>query len=150
MGLSLTQAVLGALVAPALANKPTCRLLPSDASWPSAEKWKALNSTIRGNLIRTLPAAHVCHDPTYDAAACAKVQAEWQNPNYKASLPEAVMTPSFSGDACDPSTPREQPCDIGGLAQYIVKVTCPEDAAAGLKFAHDNNVRLIVKNTGHE
>lgn len=33
---------------------------------------------------------------------------------------------------------------------YAINITGAEDAAAGLKFAQKNNIRLVIKNTGHE
>ena len=58
----------------------TCRCLPGDSCWPSATEWAQLNTTVRGLLIPTVPLATVCHDPNYDEAACALLQAQWQMP----------------------------------------------------------------------
>jgi hypothetical protein len=33
---------------------------------------------------------------------------------------------------------------------YVINVTGAEDVQAGIKFARENNVRLVIKNTGHE
>jgi hypothetical protein len=38
----------------------------------------------------------------------------------------------------------------GNLAVYSINVTGADDVAAGLKFAQEKNIRLVVKNTGHE
>lgn len=55
----------------------TCRKLPQDADWPSAQDWAQLNQTVGGRLIATVPVAHVCHDPAYNATACAWFKENW-------------------------------------------------------------------------
>lgn len=41
-------------------------------------------------------------------------------------------------------------CTLGNLAQYAIKVTDADSAIAGVKFAKQKNIRLTVKNTGHD
>lgn len=57
----------------------SCRILPGDKEWPSEKIWSRLNSTVGNRLIRSLPIAHVCHDPTYDEEACQKLRSEWNH-----------------------------------------------------------------------
>jgi hypothetical protein len=57
-----------------------CRNMPGDENWPSIEEWQALNSSVSGRLIKTMPAGHVCHDPTYNASACEALNATWIYP----------------------------------------------------------------------
>ena len=64
-----------------------CRCEPSQPCWPSASDWAALNSSINGNLFAIRPIAAVCHDPTYDAAACAAVQANTHDSRYRSAQP---------------------------------------------------------------
>jgi len=54
-----------------------CRILPSDASWPNASEWNAFNNTLDGRLIRTVPLANACHQPSFNATQCQQVQANW-------------------------------------------------------------------------
>lgn len=46
--------------------------------------------------------------------------------------------------------PVAQPCELGNYASYSMNVTGQEDVSAGIRFARENNVRLVIKNTGHE
>lgn len=70
-----------ALLAAALAdNSSSCKCIPGDACWPSADAWAQLNQTVDGKLIPNVPLAHVCHDPDYDEAACTALKAEWSWP----------------------------------------------------------------------
>jgi hypothetical protein len=68
------------LAGSAAASAKDCHCLPGDKCWPSAEKWDALNSTVGGRLIATVPVGSPCHDPTYDAAACKELQTDWNFP----------------------------------------------------------------------
>ena len=58
----------------------TCRYLPGDEEWPPLEQWTQLNASVAGRLITTVPAGHVCHDPTYDEVACTALRESWSFP----------------------------------------------------------------------
>ena len=60
------------------------------------------------------------------------------------------MGPYFQNQSCDPFSQQHQPCLLDNYASYSLNVTGASDVVAGIKFAHDNNVRLVIKNTGHE
>ncbi len=51
---------------------------------------------------------------------------------------------------CNPFDTPSAPCDLGSLPVYAIKATDVSDIAAGVKFAWKNNIRLVIKNTGHE
>jgi hypothetical protein len=61
-------------------NETQCRVLPGDLEWPNSEEWNALNSSVSGRLIKTSPAGHVCHDPTYNEEACTALNSSWIYP----------------------------------------------------------------------
>lgn len=146
---SLLSAVfLPATILPA--TDATCRCVPSEPCWPSIEQWKALNATISGQLIKTLPIAHACHDPTYDADMCELVKTKWSDPDWRTGIAESIFATSFVNDTCDPADPREEVCHVGGYPQYIINATSPSHVSAGLAFSKKHDVRVVVKNTGHE
>ena len=58
----------------------SCKTFPGDSRWPAAWEWNALNISVGGRLVETVPLGSPCHDPTFDAAQCAALQAEWQLP----------------------------------------------------------------------
>ena len=60
------------------------------------------------------------------------------------------MSPIFLNQSCDAFTPESQPCLIGNYVDYSINVNSAADVAAGVKFAQDKNIRLVIKNTGHE
>lgn len=60
------------------------------------------------------------------------------------------MAPFFANRSCDPFTERSAGCVIGTYVQYTVNVSEAADVAAGIKFANDRNIRLVIRNTGHD
>lgn len=58
--------------------------------------------------------------------------------------------PYFQNQYCDPYTPRDTPCELGNYPAYFIDVSSADDIVAGIEFAAENNIRLTVKNTGHE
>lgn len=54
-----------------------CKCFPGDACWPSQTEWSALNATVGGRLIATVPLGSPCHDPHYDEDECAYLQDQW-------------------------------------------------------------------------
>lgn len=41
-------------------------------------------------------------------------------------------------------------CSLGGSPVYTVNATTVEDVVAGVNFAREKNLRLVVRNTGHD
>lgn len=58
----------------------SCKSIPGDAAWPSTHAWNALNKTIHGRLLATVPLPSVCHfEPfgTYNDDACRAMKTAW-------------------------------------------------------------------------
>ncbi len=60
------------------------------------------------------------------------------------------MNPAFQNQSCDPFTAENRTCELGNYASYSINVTGAADVIAGLQFVQEKNVRLVIKNTGHE
>ncbi len=60
------------------------------------------------------------------------------------------MAPFFVNQSCDPFLPPESPCELGNYVNYAVNVSKPSDIVKGLAFATEHNIRLVIRNTGHE
>lgn len=59
----------------AIISKPVCKTFPGDVSWPSSERWDALNTSLGGALIKGVPPAAACYAGEYnDATKCAAVR----------------------------------------------------------------------------
>jgi hypothetical protein len=64
--------------------------------------------------------------------------------------PAEIQDPYYQNQTCDPFTPASKPCVLGNLASYSINVTGADDVIAGMQFAAEKNVRLTIRNTGHE
>lgn len=60
------------------------------------------------------------------------------------------MSPLAQNHSCDPFSPRQSACTLGNYPVYAVNATNADHVIAALKFAKKNNIRLIVKSTGHD
>ena len=138
------------LAVEALASHDACKAVPGSTSWPRHSAWQALNRTLSGRLLAPSPPAAVCHpdQPTFNQSSCAYVTSAWQNSTFHADNPISVEFENWNNDSCipDPSAP----CSGEGYPVYVVNATTAEDVRAGIKFAGENNVRLIVKGSGHD
>ncbi|KAH9908159.1 FAD binding domain protein [Xylariomycetidae sp. FL2044] len=136
----------------ALANssKPTCRCIPGDECWPSSSAWSQLNTTVNGRLIAAAPLAQVCHFPSYNETACEALQDIWGLPQTHYPNPAEIDSPFWQNESCTPFTDPAKPCTLGNYVDYVINVSSAADVAAGLQFAQNNNIRLVIKSTGHD
>ncbi|KAH7316747.1 hypothetical protein B0I35DRAFT_503838 [Stachybotrys elegans] len=133
--------------------KLNCRCFPGDTCWPKDGDWNRLNATLGGRLIKTVPIASICHDTpwsAYDAETCAALQSEWELPATHYESPSSPMAPFASNMSCDPFSPRQTPCTLGNYASYSINASSTEHFRVALSFVRQHNLRLVVKNTGHD
>lgn len=60
------------------------------------------------------------------------------------------MTPYWTNNSCNPFFGPNGTCTLGDLAVFAVRVEDAQDVVAAVNFAESNNIRLTVKNTGHD
>ncbi|KAI0798992.1 FAD/FMN-containing isoamyl alcohol oxidase-like protein MreA [Xylaria sp. FL0064] len=146
--------LVGAFPAASSSANPTshteCRYLPSDAEWPNEDTWPQLNETVGGRLIRGVPLGQPCHTPLFNNDVCAQIKEDWTLLTPFVADPVSVMSPYWVNNSCSPFTASDAQCALGNLAQYAVNVSSAEDVIAGIRFAQAKNVRLTIKNTGHD
>lgn len=135
-----------------------CR--PGQKCWPLSKEWQKFNATIDGHLYETVPIAAPCYKSSlhYDEAACRDVE------NYYGdSIPRGThygqtywLNWETCGDAgcalleTQPSELLYSTCTLGRLSSYYVDVRDASHISATLRFAHAHNIRISVKNTGHD
>ncbi|KAE8355145.1 hypothetical protein BDV28DRAFT_58219 [Aspergillus coremiiformis] len=134
-------------------NEGPCRCTPRDACWPSVSTWTTLNASVSGKLIKNTPPAISCYPGPYqNDAECAYVYARWYNSSFQSLEPVGYIYPT--DDSCPPvdlnSGQKPKSCTLGPAPVYTINATEPEDLAMGLAFAKQNNIRLVVRNTGHD
>ncbi|KAI1662066.1 hypothetical protein F4813DRAFT_343340 [Daldinia decipiens] len=134
-------------------NGDNCRCFPGDACWPTPTEWSSFNATVGGRLIATTPIAASCHQSNlanYDAQACQALRDVWWFPETHLATPSSPMAPFFANASCDPFTTPTDQCVIGAYVQYAVKAADVADYQATLAFAAAKNIRLVIRNTGHD
>ncbi|KAK2757986.1 hypothetical protein FQN54_004392 [Arachnomyces sp. PD_36] len=127
-----------------------CRCFPGDACWPSDDVWSQFNQTIDGRLVKTVPLGSPCHSPNYDAEECDRLREEWQIPEVHYQSSSSVMAPFYANATCDPFNPVSKPCTIGNYVVYAVDVSSPDHISKAIQFATEHNIRVVVRNTGHD
>lgn len=61
-----------------------------------------------------------------------------------------MMSPVYQGLTCQVTTDPAQSCTLGAYPAYAINVSTVAQVQLGINFARNNNLRLVVKNTGHD
>ena len=145
-----------------------------ESCWPSTSTWNVFNASIGGKLIADVPPALPCYPgPAFNARDCAAIDVELTNQTFISNNPIALSYPTDSCPAIN-STSINAPCttgyeqsnncssqnstttlpagqcSLGDQPLYTVNATETADLVAGIKFAGEKNIRLVVRNTGHD
>jgi hypothetical protein len=133
---------------------------PGQKCWPTPQQWQRLNQIVDGHLYLTIPLGAPCYkDSTFfDQDACSVVQS-----NYNISLDrvshygqtywqnwEACGTSACSLLSLNPAEQLYATCSLGTLAAYYIDVRKPSHISAALQFSKEHNLRISIKNTGHD
>jgi FAD/FMN-containing dehydrogenase len=65
-------------------------------------------------------------------------------------LPAAGLWTYFTNDTCRPTTNPADTCTLGYYPALVIMAKTVDHIQAGINFARDNNLRLIIRNTGHD
>ncbi|KAF2966626.1 hypothetical protein GQX73_g6982 [Xylaria multiplex] len=60
------------------------------------------------------------------------------------------MSIYWTNNSCSPFTGLNGTCSLGNLAPYALNISEAADVISGIQFAQKNNIRLTIKNTGHD
>ncbi|KAK4450485.1 hypothetical protein QBC34DRAFT_437309 [Podospora aff. communis PSN243] len=136
-----------------------CKCYPGDACWPKPKDWTKLNKTVDGNLATAIPPGAPCHNtfngllgslPTYNAAECADVTASWTREQWQIEHPIALMWTLSTNETCRPTTNPQDTCTSGYYGVYVIEAKTKAHIKEGIDFARKKNLRLIIRNTGHD
>jgi hypothetical protein len=131
----------------------SCKLMPGDSWWPLDLIWDVFDLLLGGNLIKTVPLASYCYPewPQYNSAKCAEITADWLNSDLHMADPASIMLPLYEGRSCLPSPYNyTDSCTQGAYPTYAVNVSTVAQIQLAVNFARNLNLRLVVKNTGHD
>ncbi|KAK2057889.1 FAD binding domain-containing protein [Colletotrichum caudatum] len=132
-----------------------CKTYPGDFWYPGELVWNIFDLLLGGALTKTVPEASVCYDDfgNFDKAKCDFLTANWVNGSHThTEHPTAINAVLFEGLNCMPPTINvgETSCKVGGLPSYVVEATHVAHVQLAVNFARNLNLRLVVKNTGHD
>ena len=132
-----------------------CKCGPEDSCWPPRKQWDNLNSTVNGRLIKTVPIGAICrysfeNTSYYNPQGCAKLKATWNIVDPHLPSSSSTMQQLFANGSCDPFDAPTAPCRVDNYVSYTINVTRQSDVIAGLQFVRDYNIRLVIRNTGHD
>ncbi|KAK5656752.1 hypothetical protein OQA88_4300 [Cercophora sp. LCS_1] len=137
----------------------SCKCFPGDWCWPNSFSWNALNGSVGGNLRVTVPIGASCYNQfqgplgtvnTYNAAKCAEETANFADEQYQINHPTAGLWTYFTNDTCRPTTNPSDTCTIGNYGVLYINAKTTAHIQAGINFARENNLRLVIRNTGHD
>jgi FAD/FMN-containing dehydrogenase len=112
------------------------RVRPSDAAWPAAAQWEKLKEAVGGRLIKVRSLFGEC-ELDQKGAACLEAIQNVHNPYYIGDQPGGTQLSGWL-DAWQPAT-----------SPYAIVANNAGDIVAGVNFARENNLRLVVKGGGH-
>ena len=112
------------------------RIRPSDAAWPNAGEWQKLNAAVGGKLIKVQALFAGCQGDR-KSATCVEALENMHNPFWLADQPAGTETSGWF-DAWTPAP-----------SAYAVAARNATDVAAGVNFAREHKLRLVVKGGAH-
>ncbi|KAI1087979.1 FAD-binding domain-containing protein [Rostrohypoxylon terebratum] len=128
-----------------------CKVFPGDEAWPAPEEWARLNETLGGALLRPKPVAAACYQgPDFDEAECTFLLTNTSSSHYWLDDPLVALTQWSQGATCPLLSDPQGNCTRGGFPEYVVNATSVKHIQAAVNFARNKNIRLIIKNTGHD
>ncbi|KAJ3573628.1 hypothetical protein NPX13_g4624 [Xylaria arbuscula] len=130
---------------------PECKVFPGDAAWPSESDWARLNASIDGVLLKPKPAASACYPgPDYNQAQCQFLISGTSSTRFWLDDPLTELAQWTQGSSCVATLTPAGNCTRGGFPEYVVNATSAKHVQGAVNFARDNNIRLVIKNTGHD
>lgn len=65
-------------------------------------------------------------------------------------MPAAGLWTYFTNDTCRPTTTPTDTCTLGYYPVLVITAKTTAHIQAGVNFAREKNLRLIIRNTGHD
>ncbi|KAI1817328.1 FAD-binding domain-containing protein [Poronia punctata] len=157
---ALSLACAAGLVLHTRAAAPYC--LAGESCFPDEATLSAFNESVDGALIKISPYGAACYKDTYDADECKRLADTKETNDFRQTLPGGVMYTNLeqiSDLGCpvpdaneDESAPAaiESECSLANTPSYAVNVTSTQQIVETVKFAAKHNLRLRIKNSGHD
>lgn len=142
----------------------------TDISSVPHSAWDALQVRVQGRLHAEYPMGAFCNS-RYDGSLnghldldeCAKLLANQQNTSFMASYAQGYAYSTWTmcmakGERCNtpgkslgrPASAIRGNCRQGSVSSYYIDAHTDEDIKAGLAFAQQHNIPLVIKASGHD
>ncbi|KAJ8082040.1 hypothetical protein PM082_007886 [Marasmius tenuissimus] len=136
----------------------SCKCLYGDACWPTESEFTELSSQLSQPLVHPIPPASTCYPNSNSGGNCTEVKSNSGNGTWIADQPGAYQNVNFATyifpngtvSACYLNATLGFPCEQGSVPPIGVDARSAGDVQAAVKFAAEKNLRLVVKNTGHD
>jgi len=116
-----------------------CRCLPSNVTCWNVIPWSTLNTSINGRLVEAIDPLSPCSLNT-TSSNCDSVLVQSDNEFFLSDQPAGYLHTGLFG-IWNIST---------RLPTYVVLAESAQDISEAVKFAFIYNLRIVVKNTGHD
>jgi hypothetical protein len=133
---------------------------PGKKCWPNQQQWQQLNQTLHGRLHQTVPLGAPCYRSStyFNEEKCSSVRSTYNSSldrvsNYGQTFWQNWESCGSSGCSLLSSDPTEElfpTCSLGTLATNYVDVRNASHISAALQFSKQHNIRVSIKNTGHD
>ncbi|KZP02071.1 FAD-binding domain-containing protein [Athelia psychrophila] len=117
----------------------------------------AFNVSIGGKLYSEVPIGAPCYttSSSYSQAACDEVtsnyqKAQWRTDSFSSYNAINWETCGIANKCLAPPMNRSAICSQGSVPRYSVHATTSSDIQKYVQFAAKFNLRIVVKNTGHD
>ncbi|KAI0248044.1 FAD-binding domain-containing protein [Lactifluus subvellereus] len=149
---SLLRSVTAAAIAVSLSGPAVvhawsrCRNQPGDPGYPTAADWSTLNDTIYGRLVRVVPSVKACLE-----LGCT--EAQWESGIFRQTIPGSMNAYNWEQDYGPPPElclRNGTACAQGDVPLYAVNATAVQHIQAGIRFAQDHDLRVVIKSSGHD
>ncbi|ROW07640.1 hypothetical protein VPNG_06814 [Cytospora leucostoma] len=129
-----------------------CKTYAGDSAWPDELLWYAFDLLLNDALLEVPPIGSSCYTnwDNYDEDLCASLSAEFTNSYLHMDHPTSIMSPFYQGATCMPVDGAPANCTLGGFPFYVVNATNVAQIQLAVNVARNLNLRLVIKNTGHD
>jgi len=127
----------GAAAHPPSEAPAEARCRPGQACWPTAGDWQRFGASLHGKLEAPQSPLEPCRLDVA-SAACAAAQRTAKNPYALQDQAGGTESTGWFG------------AWTAAQSAYAVAAEDASDVAAGVRFARDHNLRLVIKGTGHD
>lgn len=129
-----------------------CKTYAGDFSWPDELVWFAFDFLLGSALLEVPPIASPCYSnwDNYDEALCTSISDGFTDSHLHMDHPSSIMSPFYQGATCMPIEGAPGNCTLGGFPYFVVNATNVAQIQLAINLARNLDLRLVIKNTGHD